>query len=91
MSDWIEEISLGNKRRKADKEDKVYWAATHFDHAYAAEWYNHRYILIREGKLTDQETLFRFIKGEYLEIKYQNLQVQETWWITRQYFSETPE
>ena len=37
MSDWIEEISLGNKRREADKEDKAYWAVTHLDHAYAVE------------------------------------------------------
>ena len=75
MSDWIEEISLGNERRETDEEDKVYWAVTHHDHAYAAEWCNHKYILIREGKLTDQEVLFRFIKGKYLEIKYQDLQV----------------
>ena len=39
----------------------------------------------------DQEALFRFIKGEYLEIGYQDLQVREAWWITRQCFSETPE
>ena len=73
VSDWIEEINLGNKRREADEEDKVYWAVTHLDHAYAAEWRNHRYILIREGKPTDQETLFRFIKREYLKIRYQDL------------------
>ena len=53
MSDWIEEINLGNERREADKKDKVYWAATYLDHAYAAEWCNYKYILIREGKLTD--------------------------------------
>ena len=28
----------------------------------------------------NQKTLFRFIKGEHLEIRYQDLQVQETWW-----------
>ena len=70
VSDWIEEISLGNVRREVDKEDKVYWAATHLDYIYAAEWCNHRYILIREGKPMDQETLFCFIKREYLEIGY---------------------
>ena len=70
MSDWIEEISLGNERREADEEDKAYWAATHLNHAYTAEWRNHKYVLIREGKPTDQETLFRFIKGEYLKIGY---------------------
>ena len=70
MSDWIEEINLGNKRRETDKEDKVYWAVTHLDHAYIAEWRNHRYILIREGKFTNQEILFRFIKGEYLKVGY---------------------
>ena len=91
MSDWIEEINLGNERKKADKEDKAYWAATHLDHAYAIKWRNHKYILIREGKPTDQKTLFRFIKGEHLEIEYQDLQVRETWWITRQRFSKTPE
>ena len=91
MSDWIEEISLGNKRKEADEKDKAYWAITHLDHAYAAKWCNHRYILIREGKPTDQEILFRFIKGEYLKIRYQDLQVQEAWWIKRQCFSETPE
>ena len=45
-----------------NKEDKAYWAAIHLDHAYAAEWRNHKYILIREGKPTNQKTLFRFIK-----------------------------
>ena len=91
VSDWIEEISLGNERREADEEDKVYWAATHLDHVYAAEWCSHRHVLIREGKPTDQEALFRFIKGEHLEIGYQDLQVREAWWIERQCFSETPE
>ena len=37
VSDWIEEISLGNKRRETDEENKAYWAVTHLDHAYAAE------------------------------------------------------
>ena len=83
MSDWIEEINLGNKRRETDEEDKAYWAATHLNYAYAAEWRNYKYILIREGKFMDQETLFRFIKGEYLEIGYQDLQVREAWWIER--------
>ena len=46
MSDWIEEINLGNKRREADEEDKAYWAVTHLDYAYAAEWRSHKYILI---------------------------------------------
>ena len=91
MSDWIEEINLGNKRRETNKENKAYWAVTHLDYAYAAEWCNHKYILIRERKPTDQKTLFRFIKGEYLEIRYQDLQVRETWWIMRQRFSKTPE
>ena len=77
MSDWIEEISLGNARREIDEENKAYWAITHLDYVYAAEWYNHKYILIQEGKFTDQETLFYFIKGEYFEIKYQDFQVQE--------------
>ena len=81
MSDWIEEINLGNERREADKEDKAYWAVTHLDYVYAAEWRSHKYVLIQEGKFTDQETLFRFIKREYLEIRYQDLQVQEAWWI----------
>ena len=53
VSDWIKEINLGNERREADKKDKVYWAITHFDHAYAAEWRNYKYILIREGKPMD--------------------------------------
>ena len=75
MSDWIKEINLGNERRDTNKEDKAYWAITHLNHAYAAEWRNYKYILIREGKPTDQETLFRFIKREHLEIKYQDLQV----------------
>ena len=70
MSDWIEEINLGNERKEADEEDKAYWVITYLDHAYAAEWRNHRYILIRERKFINQETLFRFIKGEYLEIRY---------------------
>ena len=69
---------MGNKRRDTDKENKVYWAVTHLDHAYTTEWYNYKYILIREGKPTDQEILFRFIKREYLEIKYQDLQELET-------------
>ena len=50
---WIKEISLGNKRREADKEDKVYWAVTYLNHVYTAEWRNYKYILIREGKFTD--------------------------------------
>ena len=91
MSDWIKEISLGNERREADEKDKAYWAATYLDHAYAAEWRSHRYVLIREGKPTDQEALFCFIKREHLEIGYQDLQVQEAWWIKRQRFSEIPE
>ena len=37
MSDWIEEINLGNERKEADEKDKAYWAATHLDHAYAAK------------------------------------------------------
>ena len=53
MFNWIEEINLGNKRKEADKEDKVNWAITHLDHAYAVEWRNYKYILIREGKLID--------------------------------------
>ena len=53
VSDWIEEINLGNERREADEEDKAYWAATYLDHAYAVEWRSHRYVLIREGKPTD--------------------------------------
>ena len=73
MSDWIKEINLGNKRRDADKKDKVYWAVTYLDHAYAAEWRSHKYVLIWEGKPTDQEALFCFIKGKYLEIGYQDL------------------
>ena len=91
MSDWIKEINLRNEQRDTDEENKAYWAVTYLDHAYAAEWCNHKYILIREGKFTNQETLFRFIKGEYLEIGYQDLQVRETWWITYQRFSKTPE
>ena len=83
MSDWIKEINLGNKRRETNKKDKAYWAATHLDHAYATEWCNYKHILIREGKPTNQEILFRFIKREYLEIKYQDLQVREAWWIKR--------
>ena len=70
MSDWIKEINLGNKRRKADEENKAYWAVTHLDYTYAAEWRNYRYILIREGKFMDKEALFCFIKGEYFKIRY---------------------
>ena len=50
VSNWIKEINLGNKRRNTDEEDKAYWAVIYLDHAYAAEWRNHKYILIREGK-----------------------------------------
>ena len=73
VSDWIKKINLGNERREINEKDKAYWAATYLDHAYAVEWRSHKYILIREGKLTDQEALFCFIKGEYLEIGYQDL------------------
>ena len=91
VSDWVEEISLANARRVADEEDKAYWAATHLDHAYAAEWRSQRQLLVLDGKPTDQEALFRFIKGEHLEAGYQTLRVREAWWTARQRSSETPE
>ena len=91
VSDWIDEIHTAKGRRDADEADKVYWASTHLDSSLATDWRSHRQLLEKDHLPADQEALFKFVKGEYIEGETQTHQIRDALINARQRSSESPE
>ena len=91
VSDWIDEISTANALRDADEDDKAYWASTHLEYPYAADWRSHMQCLERHGHPVDQEAIFQFVKGEHLDADSHTIKIRDALISARQRFSESPE